>query len=789
MKRIISVTAMLLLFALPGIAQNYRVSGIILNEAGEPLPGATIQLLRDQKTTIADENGEFTFTALEGGKYSIHVRFVGYAPLTRDTVVMEDLEWVLIMQPSTLVSEAVVVKGTRAEYRDPVVYTDLSADDIRSDNRTQDIPYLLELTPSLVTTSDAGTGIGYTGLRIRGTDPSRINVTINGIPYNDSESHDVYWVDIPDFVSSVENIQVQRGIGTSTNGAAAFGANINIQTHRLKEQAYAEIHTTGGSFNTLKNTVSGGTGLIHDRFALDFRRSDLLTDGYIDRAFARMNSVFLSAGYYTPKSVLKITWFRGKELTYQAWGGVPAELLDTQRTFNPYTYENEVDDYLQSHFQLHGSHAFHSNLNANVAIHYTRGQGFYEQFKDEQDLADYLLDPVIVLLDTVHSTDLVRRKWLDNHFFGAIYNLNYTSDDLHVQAGGGINQYDGDHYGRIVWAEFASSADPSRNYYFSTGLKTDWNTFVKANYQVFTGFHLYADMQYRFIDYSIDGVDDDQRDLMQHHRYHFFNPKAGLVYRPADPWKIYIHAALGNREPKRSNFTDAAPGQEVRPERMTNYELGVQYQAGRLTGRVNSYLMDYTDQLVLTGEINDVGSPVMVNVPDSYRMGIELECAIQVLERLEWQGNATFSRNRIRNFVEFVDDWDTWSQREFELGETNLAFSPTFIAGSRVVFHPLSAVSISLDSKYVGKQYIDNTSSADKALDAYFLNDLVVSYSPDAAWARQVRLFVQVNNMFNHLYESNAWVYSYYVNGERDHMIGYYPQAGRHYLVGLGLAF
>lgn len=788
MKKGIAAMAFALLFTWPASSQ-VSLRGVVMNDKGSTLPGATIQLDELERFTIADDVGEFHFEIPPMDQLTVTVRFVGYQLWSGKMAVTKNTEVVVRLTPSTLVSEMVIVKGTRAGSEDPVVYRQITRDDIQSTNRTQDIPYILKLTPSLVSTSDAGTGIGYTGLRIRGTDPSRINVTINGIPYNDSESHDVYWVDIPDFVSSVENIQVQRGVGTSTNGAGAFGANINIQTKSIAPQPYAELHTSGGSFNTLKNTISAGTGLIDNKFTFDFRKSDIRSDGYIDRAFARMNSLYLSGGYYSAKSVLTVTAFQGKQLSYQAWGGVPAELLEDNRRYNPYTYENEVDDYLQSHYQIHWSKELARALNLNLALHYTRGEGYYEQFKEDQDFTDYLLQPVITPNDTLFSTDLVRRKWLDNHFYGLIYNINYEADRLDVQIGGGLNRYDGDHYGRIVWAEHTSSSSPFDNYYYSRGLKTDFNVFGKVNYALTKkGLFLFGDMQYRLIDYSINGVDDDQRDLTQSHLYNFFNPKLGFVWQADPHWRVYTSLGVGNREPKRSNFTDAAPGVEIRPEQMTDLETGFTWKKDKGFVGFNLYFMDYTDQLVLTGEINDVGSAVMVNVADSYRAGIELEAGIQLTKRLNWEANATFSRNRILNFVEFIDDWDTWGQRKIEAGSTDLSFSPAIIAGSRVTWMPLKNLQIILDSKYVGSQYMDNTSSQEKMLDPYFVNDILIAYTPKVLKVDHLTVFGQVNNVFNHLYESNAWVYSYYYGNERNHMIGYYPQATRNFIVGLRLA-
>lgn len=769
-------------------SQN-SIKGIVTGHSQEKLVGATVRLIGAGKASATDKDGKYLLDGIPNAFYTLETRYVGYWIHTQRIKVNNDSEIHIQLKQKPIISEAVVVKGTRADENDPVVYSQISRKELNSGNRTQDIPYLLNMTPSLVSTSDAGNGIGYTGLRIRGTDPSRISVSVNGIPYNDSESHDVYWVDIPDFVSSVDNIQIQRGIGTSTNGAAAFGANINIQTKSLSADPYAEIHTSAGSFRTFKNTVSAGTGLMNGQFAADFRLSNLSSDGFIDNAFTKMNSAYFAAGWYTKKSILKATVFSGHELTYQAWGGVPAEIIESNRTYNPYTYENEVDDYQQNHFQLHWTYQINRNVNFNLALHHTNGKGYYEQYKDDQDLADYMLNPVVTGGDTISSTDLIRRKWLDNKFSGAVYNLNYSLDKLALHFGGGWNKYDGDHYGRIIWAKFASNSSPENDYYFSNGLKTDFNNFIKANYTLTQNINLYADLQYRLVDYTIDGRDDDQRDISQVHQYKFFNPKAGLVFKPIDNHRLYGSVAIGNREPKRSNFTDAHPDQDVKPEKMMDIEAGYGFTSKNLIAKVNLYYMDYKDQLVLTGEINDVGSTIMINVPESYRRGLEFELNLNLLRNLNWGLNATVSQNIITSFNEYVDDWDTWGQRVNELQQTDLAFSPNLISASRLDWSAMKGMTLRLESKYVGKQYMDNTSSKDRMLDAYFLNNFMISYEQALGSIKKIRLFAQVNNLLDHQYESNAWVYSYFYEGVRNQMIGYYPQAGRNFLFGISLSF
>ena len=763
------------------------VTGRVVNESGESLPSAHIYIEQTLNVTSSGPKGYFEFRNLRPGDYTVTVSYIGYEDWSDELSLYQDTSIRVVLAEKNFIAGEVIVRATRANVNDPVAYTNIDKSEIAGSGRTRDIPYLLELTPSVVATSDAGTGIGYTGLRIRGTDPSRINVTINGIPYNDSESHDVYWVNIPDLVSSVENIQVQRGVGISTQGAAAFGANINIQSRSLTPEPHSEIQSVAGSFNTFKNSVSAGTGLLNDNLSVDVRLSDISTDGYIDRAYARLRSYYVSAGWYTEKSLLRFTTFSGKEITYQAWSGVPAEYLDTARTYNPYTYENEIDDYMQSHYQLHWSWQPLKSLNINAALHYTEGKGYYEQYKEEEDLKDYLLPPVLAGGDTIYEADLVRRKWLDNIFYGALLNGSYVKGLFTLTAGGGWNRYDGDHFGRVIWSEYAAIDENGHQYYFNNGLKTDWNTFARANFMLSKSLNLYADLQYRRIDYLIDGLDDDQRDLSQKHIYNFFNPKAGASFDISENQELYLSFSIGNREPKRSNFTDAGPGETINPERLYDYELGYKYYSSLISAGANAYYMDYKDQLVLTGEINDVGSVIMTNVPSSYRAGLELMIALKPLGFMQFDGNLTLSRNRIKSFVEYVDNWDTGGQNTIEHTNTSLSFSPELIASGHILLKPVKNLDISLLSKYVGKQYIDNTSSESRMVEPYFVNNLRISYSIEPALFDRIGLFFEVINILDEKYESNAWVYSYFYGGERDEMIGYFPQAGRHYMLGLSL--
>jgi iron complex outermembrane recepter protein len=794
---------------------QHNLKGVVTGN-NEPLPGASIVVDNTFYGVSARADGSFELKNLRKGEYRLMVSFIGFETREIDVQIPAQKEIRIDLEPVSVMTGEVLVSATRATGKTPVAFTNLGSEEISRRNMGQDIPYLLQLTPSFVATSDAGAGVGYTNFRIRGTDLNRINVTVNGIPLNDPESHGTWFVDQPDLASSLENVQIQRGVGTSTNGAAAFGATIDLQTNTLNRDAYAEYQTAAGSFNTFKNSVLAGTGLINEKFTLDARLSKITSDGFIDRAFSDLKSYFVAGGYHAENTVIKANVFSGLETTYQAWWGVPSvrlnndlegmqryeehwlyspqktrEMIDSDsRTYNYYTYENQVDHYQQDHYQLHFSHKFNPALNVNTSGFYIRGKGYYESYRTDEDLEDYQLPVIEAGNETIESTDLVNRKWLDNHFYGLTFSLNYQKGKNDFTLGGGWNTYDGDHYGNVIWGQFLGQAVPNHEYYRNKGLKKDLNLFGKNNYQLFETLNLFVDLQYRKIDYTIDGIDDDLRDISQHHEFNFFNPKVGLSFTPAANQKLYFLFAIANREPNRAAYVDADPrGRQPVHETLHDWELGYEYKSGIFSGAVNFYFMNYNNQLVLTGEINDVGAPIMVNVDDSYRAGAELQAGIIVTQNLQWQGNATFSRNKIENFTEFVDNWDTWGQEAFYLGTTDIAFSPNIIANSQLLFEPARNLRLEFISSYVGKQYIDNTSSDDRSLDAYFVNNLRAGYTFRSNTFKEIVFRVAVNNLFNEMYESNAWVYSYILGGERYKMDGYYPQAGRHFMLGIDFKF
>ena len=719
--------------------------------------------------------------------------FIGFAQQKTDTIAIQKL------------LKEVNVNALRAGEKTPVAFTNISEAEIEKGNLGQDLPYLISLTPSVVTTSDAGAGVGYTGFRIRGTDPTRINVTINGIPLNDSESQGVWWVNMPDFSSSIENIQIQRGVGTSTNGGSAFGASVNLKTDGLNKKAYAITNNSVGSFATLKNNIEFGTGLLNGKFAFDGRLSKISSDGYIDRATSDLKSLYLQGTYFGEKSVLKGIVFTGQELTYQAWNGVPLNYLDTNRTYNGYTYENEVDNYEQTHYQLHYSKQLSDVTNFNIAGHYTHGEGYYEQEKLNQSLDAYGLQNIIIGNDTITKTNLIRRKWLNNDFGGFTYSLNHKMGDLDLTFGGANSIYSGQHYGNVIWAQYSSNSSYNHQYYWNKAEKSDNNFFAKANYKYSESTQIYIDLQRRRINYVFEGLDANGNSAEQEVNLQFFNPKFGFHHTLNESQILYASFGVANKEPNRNDYTESTPDSRPIHETLYDTEIGYKQVGKKMTFGANLYFMNYENQLVMTGKMNDVGGRTHVNISESFRKGIEIEGTYSLTTKLTWAANITLSENKIETpFIEDVDNWDTWGVDEVTHENTDLSFSPNVIWTSQLNYQLDKNISIDFISKYVGEQFIDNTSSKDRMLNDYLVNHLRLTYDWESKIFKTAKLSLLVNNLLNNEYVNNAWVYRFtsdswdpresdhYVNTDSEkgyNMAGYFPQASRNYLLGLTLGF
>jgi iron complex outermembrane receptor protein len=717
----------------------------------------------------------------------------------------------------TIGLEEIIVSTTRAGLKTPVAYTNIKKAEIESRNIGQDMPYLLNFTPSMVTTSDAGAGVGYTGMRIRGSDATRVNITINGIPINDAESQGTWWVNMPDFSSSVNSVQIQRGVGTSTNGSGAFGATVNMETSIPSPNAFAEINNTVGSFGTRKHNLIMNTGLIDNKWSIEGRLSQIASDGYIDRSGADLKSYYLSGSYLSNKTTVKALVFGGKEITQQAWYGTPEAVLRNDsdgieavignngvsdevannlrndgRTFNWYTYENEVDNYAQDHYQLHLNQELSDEWAFNLSGHYTYGRGYFEQYKEDDDFEDYGLDNITIGSQVIESSDIIRRRWLDNDFYGFTYGLNYIGEKFSSVLGGGYHYFDGDHFGEIIWAEYASNTALGDRYYDNVGVKKDFNTFLKANYQLNEQFNLFVDLQVRKVDYNTFGIDNDQRPINVGGNYTFFNPKFGLTYQLDDNANIYASYAIANREPGRNDFIDSPTLPQ--PEKLNDLEIGYRRAETDYSIELNFYNMSYHNQLVLTGALNDVGSNLRTNVPKSYRRGLELSGGIKLTDQLNWNANVTYSKNKIQNFTEVLYDygaaWDEYNVVENNFEDSDIAYSPSVVAASNFSYAPVKTFQISLLSKYVGKQYLDNTSNENRSIGSYFVNDLQFSANFKTNFIKEIGLNLLINNLFGLEYESNGYTFGY--SASADYVVRenyYYPQAGRNFLLALKLRF
>jgi iron complex outermembrane receptor protein len=718
------------------------------------------------------------------------------------------------------------VTTIRVGEKSPVAHENISKQAIEVNNHGVDLPILLDQATSVVTTSDAGAGVGYTGIRIRGSDATRVNVTVNGIPFNDAESQGVYWVNMPDISSSTNDIQIQRGIGASTTGASAFGASINLSTLSTinSNKPYGEISSSYGSFNSLKNTVKLGTGLIDGKWNFEGRLSKIASDGFIDRSSSDLRSYYLSGSYLGQKTSIQAVSFSGHEKTHQAWYGIPLSLLnnnsDSAQTYNPYDYDNEIDNYQQSHYQLHFTNKSSNKLKLNASFHYTRGKGYFEQYVGSEfnstmyngdytygkDLFSYYgLDDLIISGDTITQTNLIRRRWLDNHFYGVVYSAEYNADDFQLTLGGGANQYLGAHYGEVIWSQYASNSNIRDRYYDNDATKNDVNVYGKLNYNLNSNLNIYTDLQYRLVSYDFTGLDQGNNPLDQTAKLNFFNPKVGFNYMVNKQSSLYAFGGIGNKEPSRDDYTESTPTNRPKHENLLDIELGYRHYSENLSLTVNLYNMQYKNQLILTGELNDVGSAVRVNIPDSYRRGIEFTGAVKLMDKLTWSFNTTLSQNKIASFNKFVDNWDTYGLDEENYSNTDIAFSPSIIAGSQLIFSAINSTEIGkLDfafiSKYVGDQFIDNTSSEFAKLDEYFVHDFRINYL-----IKNIEISAWIRNLLNQNYISNAWVYRFntstsdpttydaYANSAGDvnqyNQIGAFNQAGINFFVGLKLRF
>lgn len=772
--------------------------------SGAVLAGATVEASGLGSTSTSDA-GTFVLNRARPGKYAMHISSIGYQPL--DTVFRlsgtDDEPVHISLQRIDLFMQPIEVRALRAGDKAPFTKTNLSKKEIEKENLGQDLPFILNQTPSVVINSDAGNGVGYTGIYIRGTDATRINMTLNGLPYNDAESQGIFFVDLPDFASSASSIQIQRGIGTSSNGAGAFGASINFSTNEFNEKPYAEFNNSFGSFNTWKNTIKAGTGLIGGHFTADIRLSRISSNGFIDRASSNLKSFYFSTAWFNKNSSIRFNMISGSEKTYQAWNGVPEAKLNgdkaaldahynnntgtlyftpedslnlyrsNNRTYNYFTYKDQTDNYRQDHYQLFFNHQFNQALSLNAAGFLTRGIGYYEEYKPEQSYSDYGLP------DLPGKTDLIRQRWLDNYFYGGIFSLQYKKNNTQFTAGGGWYRYNGKHYGNINWTQNGGIPKDYR-YYYEPADKTDFNIYAKWQQQLATHWSLFTDLQYRRISYQIDGFDDNPSIIIDK-QYNFVNPKAGITYTNHD-WQAYFSYSLATHEPNRNDF-EAGINEQPRAETLHDFELGLQKKNNRYSWGATAYYMYYHDQLVLTGKINDVGSYTRTNIPKSYRLGIELQGGVKIAGWLSADANLTLSENKVLNYTQYVDDYDNGGQKTFSYKKADIAFSPAVIGAATLNFYPVKNLELSLPAKYVSKEYLDNTQQEDRKLRGYYVQNLRAVYSIKSAIIKETNIIFQLNNVFNKKYEPNGYTYSYIYGGEMIRENFYFPMAGTNFMV------
>ncbi|HBT85062.1 MAG TPA: TonB-dependent receptor [Porphyromonadaceae bacterium] len=711
--------------------------------------------------------------------------------------------------------EEVVVSGTRAGVNTPVSYSNISMSDIRKDNAARNIPAILQNSPSLVSFTEDGLGVGNTYFRIRGTDATRINVTLNGIPLNNPETQEVFWVNLPDLSNSLQNIQIQRGVGTSTNGSAAFGASISLQTAGARSKPFGEVSTAVGSYGTFLSNIAAGTGVLNNGLSFDARYSRVLGNGYIRNGSVDHTSFYSVLSHYTDKQLIRLSYLKGIQHTGITWEGVSEEQMkdpEYGRKYNPageyydevgnrLYYDNETDNYYSDIIQLTLSRELNRFMTLSAGLSYNYGYGYYENYREDRKFSEFGLEDQSIDGVTYSRSDFVRQKMMENDFYVANIGLDYSLNRLKLTFGGMYSYYDGDHFGRLPWIKHWSGDESEIEWYRNIGRKSEFNFFTKADYQLNDKLSLFGDIQYRRVNYIFTGEDDDLLDLTGDFLYNFFNPKAGINIKLNNSSRLYASAAVGQREPLRNDLKDGIKGESVnpiKPERMIDYELGYQYTGtnGWQLG-ANFYYMDYHNQMVQTGKLNDVGYKLMENVEDSYRTGLELEAALPLWSnKLRLDANATFSRNRIKNYVAWFDHYDNqdnWNwegQISEEYGTTNISFSPDVVSAASVTWQPSTALYLNLMGKYVSKQYMDNTSNDAKSIDAYFVSNISAGYTFKYTSIGTFNLQVYVNNLFNKEYVANGWAATdTFSDGSSINWIGYYPQAARNYMMRLTLSF
>ena len=772
-------------------AQEFSISGEVTN-GQKPVANALIYAKGKPYNTKSAENGKYELS-LPKGEHVLVFAFGNRKEI--DINLDRDLELNVDLADAPETLDEVLVQSIRVDADSPITHSNLESEEIQKRNLGQDIPILMSYEPAVVSTSDAGNGVGYTSIRVRGSDATRVNVTLNGIPYNDQESQGTFWVNLQDFSSSVDKIQLQRGVGTSTNGSGAFGASMNISTRAVQDSAQASISNSYGSFNTRKHNVQFSTGLLNDHFEVAGRLSNIQSDGYVDRASSDLKSYFLHAAFKDENTLVKGLVFGGKEITYQSWFGIDRETLREDRTFNPAGqyedengnirfYDNEVDNYSQDHYQLHWNQRYDKQWSSSFSLNYTYGRGYFEQYVEDADLGFHEIGPVEVGDQSIENADLIRRRWLDNDYYVIKGDVNYQNNQIDVKAGVFFSRYDGDHFGEVIWSQFAGNSEIRDRYYDGNGVKDEFTTYLKATWRIDDQWSVYGDLQERYVSYESTGLSDQKLPFNVDESYAFFNPKAGLTFQASANHQLYFSYGRANREPRRQDFQIGI----TTAEKLDDFELGWRYQTTSSVINANLYYMKYQDQLVLTGALDDVGNPIRETSGKSYRLGLEIDGSFQLTDWLNLLPNVALSRNKNRDFVAQIDG------ELRELGETNISFSPEIIAGNQLNFLLTDEFQINFLSKYVGEQYMSNIDSKASLLDDFFYSDLNLVYQiKDIGFFDTIRFNALINNVYDAEYASNGYFFTFDTqeNGMTQTVENarFYPQAGINILGGVTLEF
>lgn len=787
---------LLLLLSSIGVNAQFILHVKVLNKEKQPLDAVSLTLYKKDvsvESKVTSIDGTASFKLPDGlGKYNLQIAHIGY---TTSSVLIDVVntitEITFELEQKSYSLDPLEIKSLSVSDKAPFAATNISKDEIAKNNLGQDLPFLLDQSPSVVVNSDAGNGVGYTGLRIRGSDATRINITINGIPYNDAESQGTFFVNIPDILSSVSSVQIQRGVGSSSNGAGAFGASIHLSTNEVNALPYAETNNSYGSFNTFKNTVKVGSGILNKQFTIDARLSRISSNGFIERASSDLKSAYLSAAYTSINTSIRFNFISGKEKTYQAWYGIPQNKLSNDRTFNSAgtekpgdPYDNETDNYGQDHYQLFLNQKLNSSLTFNTALFLSKGKGYYEQYKADALYSSYGLANPVINSDTLTSTDLIRQLWLDNSYYGQIFSLQYKTKPQQIILGGGWTRYLGNHFGKVIWAKY--NIDNNLEYYRLNALKTDVNLYAKWQYVITDKVDLFTELQYRTVSYDMNGFRNNP-EVIVNRKFNFFNPKAGIAYNYKG-YKAFVSYAVANKEPNRDDF-EAGKQRQPQHETLHDVEAGIEKKSYKFSWSATGYFMNYRNQLILTGRINDVGAYARENVPESYRMGLELQGKVNCNKWLSIAANFAISKNKIKNSDEYIDDYDNGGQIKISHNNTTIALSPQHVASMTLHFIPIKNAAIHLISKYVGSQYLDNTQNDLRKLNSYLLQDLKLSYTLSTKFISQVDVICAVNNLMNRKYEPNGYTFSYFYNNKTTTENFYYPMAGRNFMAGLNIRF